>query len=97
MNHIGSCVNTALAIRNRDEVLSPHVCLFVCLFRGAVGSDFLLMDDNGCSQTTELVDAFLETEDTAHVDWGARSPDLNPIDICYLWRVFIEEGIKKGH
>ncbi|KFM57858.1 Transposable element Tcb2 transposase, partial [Stegodyphus mimosarum] len=43
--------------RYRDEVLEPYVRLF----RGAVGPDFIFMDDNEPCHRAVLVDDFLET------------------------------------
>ena len=43
--------------RYKDEVLEPYVRLF----RSAVGSDFIFMDDNAPCHRTFLVD-FLKTE-----------------------------------
>ncbi|GFU95158.1 transposable element Tcb2 transposase [Trichonephila clavipes] len=46
------------AQRYRDEVLEPYVHLF----RGAVCSDIIFMDDNASCHRTMLIDEFLETE-----------------------------------
>ncbi|KFM74153.1 Transposable element Tcb2 transposase, partial [Stegodyphus mimosarum] len=62
--------------RYRDEVLEPYVRLF----RGAVGSDFIFMDDNAPGHRAVLVDDFLETENIQRMSWPANSPDLNPIE-----------------
>ena len=60
----------------RDEVLKPYARLF----RGVVGPEFNLMDDNTRPQRALLVDEFLESEDIYRMDWPSRSPDLNPIE-----------------
>ncbi|GFV69833.1 transposable element Tcb2 transposase [Trichonephila clavipes] len=44
--------------RYRDEVLQPYARLF----RGAVGPDFIFMDDNAPCHRAVLIDDFLETE-----------------------------------
>ncbi|GBN58951.1 hypothetical protein AVEN_240748-1 [Araneus ventricosus] len=62
--------------RYRDEILEPYVRLF----RGAVGPEFILMDDNVRPHRALLVDEFLESEDIHQMNWPARSPDLNPIE-----------------
>ncbi|GBN43219.1 Transposable element Tcb2 transposase [Araneus ventricosus] len=67
---------TVTGVRYRDEILEPYVRLF----RGAVGPEFILMDDNARPHRALLVDEFLESEDIRRMDWPARSPDLNPIE-----------------
>lgn len=62
--------------RYRQEVLEPHVRLF----RGAVGPEFIFMDDNARPHRTLMVDEYLESEDIQRMDWPSKSPDLNPIE-----------------
>ncbi|KFM60781.1 Transposable element Tcb2 transposase, partial [Stegodyphus mimosarum] len=63
-------------VRYRDEILEPYVCVY----RGVVGPEFILQDDNARPHRTLLVDEFLESEDIRPMNWPARSPDLNPIE-----------------
>ncbi|GFS94840.1 transposable element Tcb2 transposase [Trichonephila clavipes] len=57
------------AQRYRDEVLQPYVHLF----RGAVGPDFIFMDDNAPWHRAVLIDDFLETE-SSNACRGQRTP-----------------------
>ncbi|GFX54716.1 transposable element Tc3 transposase [Trichonephila clavipes] len=45
-----------------EEVLLPHVCLF----RGAIGPDFIFMDDNARPHRT--VEELLQSEDITQMD-----------------------------
>ncbi|GBO21647.1 hypothetical protein AVEN_201799-1 [Araneus ventricosus] len=67
---------TVTGVRNRDEILEPYVRLF----RGAVGPELILMDDNARPRRALLVDEFPESGDIRQMDWPARSPDINPIE-----------------
>ncbi|GFW73689.1 transposable element Tcb2 transposase [Trichonephila clavipes] len=58
-----------------EEVLFPHVRLF----RGAIGPDFIFMDDNARPHRTLAVEEQLESEDITRMDWPAYSSDLNPL------------------
>ncbi|GFX76388.1 transposable element Tcb2 transposase [Trichonephila clavipes] len=62
-----------------NEILLPYVRLF----RGAMGLQFLFMDDNAPCHRTVAAEQLLESEDIERMDWPARSPDLNPIK--HVW------------
>ncbi|GFT48367.1 cubilin [Trichonephila clavipes] len=60
----------------RDVILEQHVRLF----RGAMGAEFLFMDDNARPHCANIVDECLQSEDITRIDWPAYSPDMNPIE-----------------
>ncbi|GFV60166.1 transposable element Tcb2 transposase [Trichonephila clavipes] len=51
----------------------------VRLFRGAMGAEFLFMDDNARPHRANNVDECLQSEDITRRDWPAYSLNLNPI------------------
>ncbi|GBM18378.1 Transposable element Tcb2 transposase [Araneus ventricosus] len=63
----------------RDVILEQHVRLF----RGAMGAEFLFMDDNARPHRANIVDECLQSEDITRMDWPAYSLDLNPIE--HVW------------
>ncbi|GFX24392.1 transposable element Tcb2 transposase [Trichonephila clavipes] len=68
-------LGSVIGDRHCEEVLLPHVRRF----RGAIGSDFIFMDDNTRPHRTLAVEELLESEDITRMDWPAYSLDLNPI------------------
>ncbi|GFW62392.1 transposable element Tc3 transposase [Trichonephila clavipes] len=59
-----------------NEILLPYVRHF----RGAMGLQFLFMDDNAPCHRTVAAEHFLESENIEHMAWPARSLDLNSIE-----------------
>ncbi|GFW16515.1 transposable element Tcb2 transposase [Trichonephila clavipes] len=63
----------------RDVILEQHVRMF----RGAMGAEFLFIDDNARPHLTNIVDECFESEDITRMEWTAFSPDLNPVE--HVW------------
>ncbi|GFX78564.1 transposable element Tcb2 transposase [Trichonephila clavipes] len=60
----------------RDVILEQHVRLS----RGAMGAEFLFMDDNARPHRANIVEECLQSEDIIRMDWPAYSLDLNPME-----------------
>ncbi|GFU16614.1 transposable element Tcb2 transposase [Trichonephila clavipes] len=64
-----------------NEILFPYVRLF----RGAMGLQFLFMDDNAPCHRTVAAEQLLESEDIERMDCPARSPISIRISIEHVW------------
>ncbi|GFT04261.1 transposable element Tcb2 transposase [Trichonephila clavipes] len=58
-------------------ILDPYVRPYAA----AIGKDFILMDDNARPHRAGIVEEYLEDHGLERMEWPARSPDLNPINI----------------
>ena len=67
---------TLTAERYVNEILDVHVRPYA----GAIGPDFILMDDNARAHRARITNRNLEQAAIVRLDWPARSPDLNPIE-----------------
>ena len=66
------------ALRYVNEILD----VYVRPYAGAVGENFILMDDNARAHRARITDQYLEQATIVRMEWPARSPDLNPIRAC---------------
>ncbi|GFU12329.1 transposable element Tc1 transposase [Trichonephila clavipes] len=60
----------------RGVILEQHVRLFW----GAMGAEFLFIDDNARLHRANIADECLQSEDITRIDRPAYSPNLNPIE-----------------
>ena len=68
-------------VRYRDEILD----IYVRPYAGAIGPQFILMDDNARPHRARVVEEYLQQETIVRMDWPACSPDLSPIE--YVWNM----------
>ena len=67
---------TLTALMYVNEILD----VYVRPYAGAVGENFILMDDNARAHRARITDQYLEQATIVRMEWPARSPDLNPIE-----------------
>ena len=67
---------TLTALRYVNEILDAYVRPYA----GAVGENFILMDENARAHTARITDQYLEQATIARMEWPSRSPDLHPIE-----------------
>ena len=68
--------STLTALRYVNEILD----VYVRPYAGAVGENFILMDDNARAHRARITDQYLEQATIVRMEWPARSLDLNPIE-----------------
>ena len=66
---------TLTALRYVKDILD----VYVRPYAGAVGENFILMDDNARAHRARITDQYLEQATIVRMEWPARSPDRNPI------------------
>ncbi|GBN07155.1 hypothetical protein AVEN_149613-1 [Araneus ventricosus] len=57
---------TLTFVRYRDEMLDPHVCPYA----GAIGNDFILIDDNARPHRAVVVEDYLEGHGLERMEWS---------------------------
>ncbi|GFT67494.1 transposable element Tc1 transposase [Trichonephila clavipes] len=77
---LGSCtpLHTLDIIVHAQRFIDEALEAYVRLFRGAMGLDYIFMDDNARPHRDRIVDVFLEEENIRLMDCISRSPDLSP-------------------
>jgi hypothetical protein len=73
-------------LRYRDEILAP----IVRPFAGAIGENFLLMDDSA-----REVNECLQQETIECMEWQVNSPNLNPIE--HAWGILQRMIMSRQH
>ena len=63
-------------MRYVNEILD----VYVRPYAGAIGADFIPMDDNARPHRAHVTNQYLEDASIVRINWPARSPDMNPIE-----------------
>ena len=63
-------------MRYVNEILD----VYVPPYAGAIGADFILMDDNARPHRAHVTNQYLEDATIKRMDWPPHSPDMNPIE-----------------
>ena len=72
---------TTTGLCYRDDILD----VYVRPYAGAIGPQFVLMDDNARPHRARVVEEYLQQDTIVPMDWLAFSPDLNPIE--HAWNM----------
>ncbi|KFM65811.1 Transposable element Tcb1 transposase, partial [Stegodyphus mimosarum] len=72
-------IGTMTSQIDRDVILEQYVRLF----QGAMGAQFVFMDDNARPHRANIVSECLQSEDITRMDWPEFSPDLKPVE--HVW------------
>ncbi|GFX58033.1 transposable element Tcb1 transposase [Trichonephila clavipes] len=70
-------------VQATGPVIVTRFFFHMCVFRGAMGLQFLFMDDNAPCHRTVAAEQLLESEDIERMDQPARSSDVSPIE--HVW------------
>ena len=68
-----------------ERYINDILDVYVKPYDGAVGENFILMDDNARPHWARVVELYLECETIQRFDCPTRSPDANPIE--HVWNM----------